>query len=75
MTASDNPLIEFGGLTRFDRIVPAHVTPAVDTLIAQARETIERVAASTEPPTWRTSPSRSPPRSTASTARGARCAT
>jgi oligopeptidase A len=52
MSASDNPLIEFGGLTRFDRIAPAHVTPAVDALIAQARDTIERVAASTEPATW-----------------------
>ncbi len=52
MTASDNPLTEFGGLTRFERIVPAHVTPAVDTLIANARDTIERVAAAAQPATW-----------------------
>ena len=52
MTPTDNPLTEFGGLTRFDRIVPAHVTPAVDALIAQARDTIEHTAASVEPATW-----------------------
>ena len=52
MNADANPLIEFGGLTAFDRIVPAHVTPAIDTLIAEARSTIESVAASPDAPTW-----------------------
>ena len=52
MNANDNPLLESGGLTRFDRVRPEHVTPAVDTLIAQARETIERVATSPGEASW-----------------------
>ena len=52
MNANENPLIDFGGLTAFDRIVPRHVTPAMDSLIAQARETIEQVASSSHVPTW-----------------------
>ena len=52
MNAHENPLIDFSGLTAFDRIVPAHVTPAMDSLIGQARETIEAVAASSHVPTW-----------------------
>jgi oligopeptidase A len=52
MTAIDNPLLESSGLTRFDRISPEHVTPAVDALIAEARATVERVAQSTETASW-----------------------
>ena len=52
MTLSTNPLLEFGGLTRFDRVTPAHVTPAVDRLIADARVVIERVATSDAPASW-----------------------
>src|SRR5712671_4487191 len=39
-----NPLLDFSGLPRFAEIVPEHVGPAVDALIADARATIERVA-------------------------------
>ena len=52
MTTQDNPLVETGALMRFDRIAPEHVTPAVDALIASARETIERVATSGDPASW-----------------------
>ena len=52
MHATDNPLTDFTGLARFDRIVPAHVSPAIDMLIAQARSTAERVATSTDAPSW-----------------------
>jgi oligopeptidase A len=48
---TDNPLLEAGPM-RYDRIVPAHVTPAIDTLLAAVRATVERVATSQEPPSW-----------------------
>jgi oligopeptidase A len=47
-----NPLLDFSGLPRFAEIVPEHVGPAVDALIADARATIERVATPAEPPSW-----------------------
>jgi oligopeptidase A len=49
-----NPLLEFPGLPRFDAVEPAHVTPAVDELLAAARATIETVAADPAPATWQT---------------------
>jgi oligopeptidase A len=47
-----NPLLDFSGLPRFDAITPAHVTPAVDALLADARKAIETVAADTRAATW-----------------------
>lgn len=47
-----NPLLDFSGLPRFDEIVPAHVGPAVDALIAVARATIDQVATLADAPTW-----------------------
>src|ERR671924_573124 len=38
-----NPLLDFSGLPRFAELQPAHVTPAVDKLLADGRGTIERV--------------------------------
>jgi len=49
-----NPLLDFSGLPRFDAIRAAHVAPAVDTLIADARATVERVATDAGPATWET---------------------
>src|SRR5207253_780137 len=46
-----NPLLDFSGLPRFGEITPEHVAPAVDTLIADARATVERVAGG-ETPSW-----------------------
>src|SRR5262249_38832637 len=54
MQADDNPLLDFSGLPRFDVITPAHVAPAVDTLLSQARDTVEKVAADPAAPTWTT---------------------
>jgi oligopeptidase A len=51
---NDNPLLDFTGLPRFDRVEPAHVAPAVDALLANARRAIEAVANDTRPPTWDT---------------------
>src|SRR5450631_2056130 len=47
-----NPLLDFSGLPRFDRIAPEHVGPAVDALIAVARSTIDEVATLAADPTW-----------------------
>ena len=47
-----NPLLDFSTLPRFGAIEPAHVGPAVDQLIAEARAAVERVAAQDHAPTW-----------------------
>jgi oligopeptidase A len=47
-----NPLLDFASLPRFREIRPEHIGPAVEALIAQGRETIERLAARDEQPTW-----------------------
>src|SRR5438067_1281420 len=47
-----NPLLDFSGLPRFAQLKPEHVTPAVDTLLAEGRATIERVLAA--PVSWDT---------------------
>ncbi|MCC6867404.1 MAG: M3 family metallopeptidase [Burkholderiales bacterium] len=49
-----NPLLDFSDLPHFQAIEARHVEPAVDTLLAAARATIERAAADTAAPTWRT---------------------
>ncbi len=49
-----NPLLDFSGLPRFDIVRAAHVAPAIDTLIADARATVESVAADPRPATWNT---------------------
>jgi oligopeptidase A len=45
-----NPLLDFSALPRFSEILPEHVTPAIDALLAQARATVE--AAQTADPDW-----------------------
>jgi len=52
MTA--NPLLDFTGLPRFDSIEPSHVSPAVDTLLDEARRAIDAVAGDARRPTWET---------------------
>ncbi|HVG05465.1 MAG TPA: hypothetical protein VM937_11060 [Burkholderiaceae bacterium] len=47
-----NPLLDFDGLPRFDQVQPDNVTPAIDTLLAQAREVVARVSAGESQPTW-----------------------
>jgi len=54
MPSNDNPLLDFSGLPRFDAIVPSHVTPAVDRLLADTRATVEAVATAQAAPTWAT---------------------
>ena len=47
-----NPLLDFSGLTRFDDVRPEHVTPAIDTLIAEAAAVVNSLEAAGGPVTW-----------------------
>jgi oligopeptidase A len=47
-----NPLLDFVGLPRFSEIAPEDVAPAIDVLIADARATIEQIAATVAAPSW-----------------------
>ncbi|TDR76653.1 M3 family metallopeptidase [Paludibacterium purpuratum] len=47
-----NPLLDFSGLPRFGAIKPEHVTPAVDALLEEARDTVARLTADGTPPDW-----------------------
>jgi oligopeptidase A len=47
-----NPLLDFSGRPRFADFKCEHVTPAVDTLIAENRALIERMVAPDVPATW-----------------------
>ncbi len=48
----ENPLLDFSGLPRFARIRPEHVVSAVETLVAEGRAEIERLATAAGEPTW-----------------------
>ncbi len=47
---SANPLLDFSGLPRFDRIRPAHVAPAIERLLSEAEAAVR--AAEAAPATW-----------------------
>ena len=47
-----NPLLDFTGLARFDLIKPAHVTPAIDQLLSDARQVVSRITAGDLEVTW-----------------------
>jgi oligopeptidase A len=47
-----NPLLDFSGLPRYDALRPEHVTPAIERLLAEGRETLARVSAADVPATW-----------------------
>jgi len=47
-----NPLLDFSGLPRFSDFKTEFVTPAVDTLLAENRALVARLAASDVPPNW-----------------------
>jgi oligopeptidase A len=46
----DNPLLDFAGLPRYAELKPAHVAPAIDLLLAEARAAVAR--AEQAPPEW-----------------------
>jgi len=47
-----NPLLHFAGLPKFNEIKPEHVSPALDTLLNEGKQTIAALATSTDDPTW-----------------------
>lgn len=47
-----NPLLDFSGLPRFDAIRPEHVTPAIEQLIADARNVVQQLEAPSENVSW-----------------------
>jgi oligopeptidase A len=49
---TDNPLLDFADLPRFDAIKPEHVTPAIDHLIAEATRIVAELEAPQEHVTW-----------------------
>ncbi|CAN7306205.1 M3 family metallopeptidase [Trinickia sp. LjRoot230] len=49
---SANPLLDFSGLPRFGDIRPEHVTPALDTLLANAQAAVDRALDPQTPATW-----------------------
>jgi len=51
-TLADNPLLDFSGLPKFDRVQAAHVTPAIDYLLDNGRRLVESLSTSAETPTW-----------------------
>jgi len=52
--AAANPLLAFPELPRFDEVRAEHVGPAIDTLLAAARATVDQVGGGVSPPTWQT---------------------
>lgn len=50
--ANGNPLLDFSGLPRFTAFRPEHVTPAIDTLLRQARSAVDKAEAATTSATW-----------------------
>ncbi|MEE9336901.1 MAG: oligopeptidase A [Methylococcaceae bacterium] len=48
-----NPLLEKTTLPQFSKIKPAHVEPAIDTLLAEAREVVEQKLMATDSYTWK----------------------
>ena len=51
-TDTTNPLLDFSSLPRFDAILPAHVTPAIDLLIAEASQVVTRLEAPSDAVSW-----------------------
>ncbi|MBK7547526.1 MAG: M3 family metallopeptidase [Rhodoferax sp.] len=47
-----NPLLQFEGLPLFDQVTPAHVGPAIDSLLAEASAALETVTAPDFPAQW-----------------------
>ncbi|WP_426144670.1 M3 family metallopeptidase [Polaromonas sp. DSR2-3-2] len=47
-----NPLLDFSDLPLFDQILPEHVGPAMDDLLAKAETALEQVTAADFPATW-----------------------
>jgi oligopeptidase A len=51
-TVTNNPLLDFSGLPRFDAILPEHVSPAIDQLIGTAAAVVAKLEAASADVTW-----------------------
>jgi len=49
---TDNALLDFSGLPRFDAISPTDVQPAISQLLAENRALVERLTSESSAPTW-----------------------
>ena len=49
---SDNPLLDFSGLPKFDQVQASHVTPAIDKLLGDGRVLLQKLGTDSHPPTW-----------------------
>jgi oligopeptidase A len=54
MTDASNPLLDFSGLPRFDAIRSEHVAPAIDALLTECRQTVERISGDASAIAWDT---------------------
>ena len=52
MLHSPNPLLHLAGLPKFDEVKPEHVSPALDLLLSDGKQSVEALATSTDAPTW-----------------------
>ncbi len=52
MMTTTNPLLDFTDLPRFDAFRPEHVTPAIDTLLAAARQVVQALEAPAAQVDW-----------------------
>jgi oligopeptidase A len=52
LDAQFNPLLDFTDLARFGEIRPEHISPAIDTLLAEARQVVARVTGRGAPSDW-----------------------
>ena len=48
----DNPLLKLDGLPKFGEILPEHIEPAVDYMLARNREQVEELLSSEDSPEW-----------------------
>ena len=48
----DNPLLKLDGLPKFGEILPEHIEPAVDYILARNREQVEELLSSEGSPGW-----------------------
>ncbi len=49
---SNNALLDFSDLPRFDLFQPEHVTPAIASLLDDARAVVQRLEQSSATPSW-----------------------
>ncbi len=47
-----NPLLYLAGLPKFNEIKPEHVSPALDLLLSEGRQTIDALATNRDAPSW-----------------------